>query len=193
MAKVLFKRVESSDYIDNINVEDGNFIVTGDGRSYIDYGENRIAIAGTPDTTMSDISTNAVANKTVKEYVDTNIETVNNNIHNGFLLWTNPNPNNVIQNATTITFSSSDYDVIEVFYKTANDGSDLETSKTIKGYNLNMSASGYQGAGLRRRLTYNNDTSWTIGVYNGETLADSGTGKYIIPVYIIGYKTGLFS
>lgn len=187
MAKVLFKRIEDSANINNIEIEDGSFIVTGDGKTYVDYGEDRIPTSGTPDTEMSDRSTNTVENNVIKSYVDTNFQA------KGKILWTNPNPNNVIQNATNITFSSSDYDVIEVFYKTANDGSDLETAKTIKGYNLNMSASGYQGAGLRRRLTYNNDTSWTIGVYNGETLSDSGTGKYIIPIYIIGYKTGLFS
>lgn len=46
MAKVNFKRIESKTEIDTIPVTDGNFIVTGDGTIYVDYGENRIEISG---------------------------------------------------------------------------------------------------------------------------------------------------
>jgi hypothetical protein len=70
MAKVSFKRIEDSGNIDNVEVEDGSFIVTGDGKTYIDYGDSRIAIGGTPDSEMSDISRNTVENKVIKEYVD---------------------------------------------------------------------------------------------------------------------------
>ena len=70
MAKVLFKRIEDSGNIDNVEVEDGSFIVTGDGKTYIDYGEDRIPTSGTPDSEMSDISRNTVENKVIKEYVD---------------------------------------------------------------------------------------------------------------------------
>ena len=38
MAKVQFKRVESVNDLDSIPIEDGNFIVTGDGKTYVDYG-----------------------------------------------------------------------------------------------------------------------------------------------------------
>jgi hypothetical protein len=110
----------------------------------------------------------------------------------GTILWTNPNPSSVIASSTNITLSSNDYDVLECYYKASNDGNDMESTKVVKGMNFNLSATGYQGAGLRRRITYNSDTSYTIGLYNGETLTDSGTGKYIIPIYLIGYKTGLF-
>lgn len=122
---------------------------------------------------------------------------VNNNANilkgiQGIVLWANPNPSSVIASSINITLSSDDYDVLECYYKASNDGSDMESTKIIKGMNFNLSATGYQGAGLRRRITYNSDTSYTIGLYNGETLTDSGTGKYIIPIYLIGYKTGLF-
>ncbi len=76
MAKVRFKRIESSNNIDNIDIVDGNFIVTGDGKSYIDYGTNRTPIAGTPDSEMSDTSRNTVENKVIKEYVDDSLDTV---------------------------------------------------------------------------------------------------------------------
>lgn len=70
MAKVQFKRVESVNDLDSIPIEDGNFIVTGDGKTYVDYGTERKGIGGTPDNEMSDTSMNSVENKVVKEYVD---------------------------------------------------------------------------------------------------------------------------
>jgi hypothetical protein len=73
MAKVLFKRIEDSGNINNIEIEDGSFIVTGDGKTYVDYGEDRIPTSGTPDTEMSDRSRNTVENNVIKEYVDNNV------------------------------------------------------------------------------------------------------------------------
>ena len=70
MSKITFNRIESSTSINDYPIEDGSFWVTGDGKSYIDYGENRIPIAGTPDTQMSDISRNTVENNVIKGYVD---------------------------------------------------------------------------------------------------------------------------
>ena len=43
---VLFKRVEDSTQLDNIPVVDGSFYVTGDGKIFIDYGEERIPVSG---------------------------------------------------------------------------------------------------------------------------------------------------
>lgn len=112
----------------------------------------------------------------------------------GTLLWTNLSPSTLLPSDTNITLSESDsnYDILGVFFKTANDGTDVEYSQTLVGNNFNIGAIGYEGAGLRRRIVRNSDTSYTIKAYNGETLSDSGTGKYIIPIYIIGFKTGVF-
>ena len=70
MAKASFKRIEDSSTIDDIDIEDGAFIVTGDGKAYVDFGTNRIPTSGTPDSQMSDVSRNTVENKVIKEYVD---------------------------------------------------------------------------------------------------------------------------
>lgn len=80
MAKVKFKRIQDSSDIQNVNIEDGSFIITGDGKSYIDYGNERVPTNGTPDTEMSDISHNSVENKVVKKYVDDNISTINDDL-----------------------------------------------------------------------------------------------------------------
>lgn len=80
MAKVNFKRIQNSSQIDNLPVEDGAFIVTGDGKSYIDYGNDRMPTNGTLDTEMSDTSRNAVENKVIKKYVDGNISDINDDL-----------------------------------------------------------------------------------------------------------------
>lgn len=70
MANVVFNRIEDSTLLDNIPVVDGSFYVTGDGKTFIDYGEERLPVGGTPDTAMSARSGNAVENRVIKEYVD---------------------------------------------------------------------------------------------------------------------------
>ena len=70
MAKVKFKRYNTKDEALNSEIEDGSFIVTKDGHTYIDYGADRIPTSGTPDNTMSNTSENTVQNKVIKEYVD---------------------------------------------------------------------------------------------------------------------------
>lgn len=70
MAKVNFKRVQSIGDLSNLDIVDGNLIVTGDGNLFIDYNGQRIAVGGTPDIEMSDTSINPVQNKVIKEYVD---------------------------------------------------------------------------------------------------------------------------
>lgn len=70
MASVNFKRRNTVNDLDNIPIEDGNFIVTKDGHTFVDFDDDRIGIGGTPDLEMSDSSENSVQNKVVKNYVD---------------------------------------------------------------------------------------------------------------------------
>lgn len=80
MAKVSFKRVESINDLNSIDIEDGNFIITGDSNAFIDYGSKRIPIGGTPDNQMDDSSTNSVQNKIIKKYIDDKTSTNSKNI-----------------------------------------------------------------------------------------------------------------
>lgn len=75
MPKVEFKRVETDEEVENINIKDGQLIYTGTGKTYMDYGNQRIPTGSggssvEVDTEMSDTSENAVQNKVIKEYVD---------------------------------------------------------------------------------------------------------------------------
>lgn len=78
VTKVEFTRVQTDAEVENIDVKDGQLIYTGTGKTYMDYGNQRIATgsgggSGTVDTEMSDSSTNAVQNKVIKEYIDNQI------------------------------------------------------------------------------------------------------------------------
>lgn len=194
MANVLFNRVEDSTQLDNIPVVDGSFYVTGDGKSFIDYGEERLPVGGTPDTEMSDRSRNTVENNVIKQYVD-------NSIISRKLLWTNPNPN-VQFSAQSITLSSDDYDVLEIYYYDWVDTSgykDLLCQKTIKGHStklqVQLSHNGNSYAG-NRRIRYIDDTTLQVDddyrIIDNSAFNNAKANYWNVPVYIVGYKTGLF-
>ena len=88
MAKVKFKRFLSDGDLDNVSIEDGSFIVTKDGTSYVDYVDERVAFGTTPDTEMSDESIHTVQNKVIKSYVDSEVNSVQTNLNKiGKTLW----------------------------------------------------------------------------------------------------------
>lgn len=73
MAKVTFRRFLTDNEARSSDIIDGQFIVTKDGKSYIDYGTDRVPTNGTLDKQMSDTSLNGVENKVIKKYIDDNI------------------------------------------------------------------------------------------------------------------------
>lgn len=184
MAKVNFKRIQNSSQIDNLPVEDGAFIVTGDGKSYVDYDNNRIPTSGTPDTEMSDTSHNTVENKVIKEYVDNNTNSLKPT-----LLWTNPNPNADFA-AQNITLSSSDYDYYEVVFRTNLTGNLCFSTKALKGYGtqLSFNSAAISARHWVRRILYTNDT--TLSSQECAKLDDAYTADngQCVPLLIIGYK-----
>ena len=104
----------------------------------------------------------------------------------GTILWTNPNPT---RSFTTqdITLNSDDYDVLEIIYMTFNTNNQASSVKILKGYSTRVTTSLSSGNVYTREYTYNSDTSYTIGSTSG------GNDSNLYPLYIIGYKTGLFS
>ena len=127
------------------------------------------------------------------------IKTVVNNNANilsgltGTMLWTNPDPTSSIPTATTITLNTDDYDLYEVIYTpsyTSNIGQLMSTGLIPKGSSSRMQMSYWGGSSIvlrDRALDYISDTSFQIT----ESLASDG--DYVCrPIYIIGFKTGLF-
>lgn len=192
---------------------------TTTGETYIDYGSQRISTGsgnaiyigtGTPsnpstqlwinpEESILPINTEVVnsmegneANKApsvaaVKPYIDTAVS------FKGNLLWTNPDPAQAISQETNITLSSSDYDILEVIYAQSTTSTGLMYSiKFLKGGSTRMRISSTDGSNMYRGITYLTDTSYRIDLpySNNTTIAVSTIS---IPLYIIGYKTGLFS
>lgn len=129
----------------------------------------------------------------IKNVINNVTDEINKSISNlsGKILWANSNPNIDINENTDITLSSSDYDMLEIYYKLAIDNNKVQSFKIPKGYDFTLDSIGYQGVGLRRFVNRNSDTSYTIASYSGGNIANSG--NYIIPLYIVGYKTNLFN
>lgn len=111
----------------------------------------------------------------------------------GQILWTNPNPTNDLS-AGNIILSSADYDVLEFYYNNDLTAPTMNAIKVKKGFGAHMS---YMSNGsLRwwaRRITYVNDTTFSVPdciLINSE--GGSIDNAKCIPLYVVGYKTGLF-
>ena len=124
---------------------------------------------------------------------------LNNNQTNAKILWTNPNPTNAF-NSQDVTLSSSDYDVLEIFYFDFTGTLNIYSAKTIKGRPCNLMAlfqyqnHGYAGS---RLVTYVSDTSYhfhtPMTMIESDAFGRHDAPQWCVPLYIIGYKTGLFS
>lgn len=141
----------------------------------------------------------------IKTVVNTNDDTLTlqetliTNI-TGTILWTNPNPT-IAMAPTQITLSSSDYDILEIFYVNYTTDGKIISGRTIKGnptilitlffYNSNM----YMG---ERIIEYIDATTLNIGncrkiIDNSSISNPDVSNSWAIPLYIVGYKTGLFN
>lgn len=109
------------------------------------------------------------------------------------ILWTNPDPTQAISQITNITLSSSDYDILEIYYiQSTSITSLMYSSKILKAYSTRMRISTTDGANIYRGMTYLSDTSYRIDLpYSDVSL--SNINSLVIPVYIVGYKTNLFN
>lgn len=119
----------------------------------------------------------------------------------GKLLWTNYSPTSSF-GGQTIVLNDDDYDCYEILFLISNatgaDSSRMGSSgKILKGYapRLFISFSGSGGANVRSRNTsFDSNTAIT---FEDAYSAVGTTGRQvdntmIIPLYVIGYKTGLF-
>jgi len=121
----------------------------------------------------------------IKDTIDTSINNVK-----GQVLWTNSNPASDFI-AQDINLSSSNYDVLEIFFYSSTSQTN---SSSIRLRNKKNTILRWWDASrskmYERGITYVNDTKLTIGecsMYNVGT-----SNNIIIPHKIIGYKTGHF-
>lgn len=156
--------------------------ITYDDKQYLNQNSDIADVNKCNDTDLNEIK--SVVNNNATEL--TNIT--------GQILWANPNPLNDFP-AQNISLNSNDYDCYEVIYYGSKTGANVfNTGKIPKGKNSFLQQC-YQTGAIpmirAREIDYVSDTVFYVqqGLVNG-----SNNNDHInIPVYIIGYKTGLFS
>ena len=117
----------------------------------------------------------------------------------GKLLWTNPSPLSSFE-PDSITLSSDDYDVLEIYYYDWTTSKRMKSVKALKGENILIDTSFYSGTDYyvaSREMTYNSNTSYSVGncvsLYGTTKTAIVNPINFVcVPVKILGYKTGLF-
>lgn len=190
MAKINFKRCETISDLSNIDIVDGNFIVTGDGKTYIDYGNERKGIGGTPDLDMDDTSANTVQNSVIKRYVDNIIPKGVISVFAGSVA---PNGWLICDGSAISRSTYSDlFNVIGTTYGTGNGDTtfnlpDLK-GKIPVGYDISDSdfnAIGKTGGEKTHTLTINEipSHSHTFTGVNDGTSVVSQSGRYPARIY----------
>lgn len=135
----------------------------------------------------------------------TNIEqTIDNKLSpiRGTILWTNSDPTSAINVDTQINLSSSDYDFLKIIFKRTTNQNVIYTYETLRGSVIELfcnSTSGDNAPWVRSRiLQYVNDSTYTMKTSESylqfcNSSSRSNEKGACIPLYIVGYKTGLFS
>ena len=133
----------------------------------------------------------------IKTVVNAGINQINN--LTGKVLWTNSSPNNAFS-SQTITLNSSSYDMIEIFYYNWNSQKYYSSVRTKKGNNISLQCmirNGTYGYIGERDVTYVSDTSLTFSdnytLIDGNLFSTGTNNQWNIPIYVIGYTTGLWS
>ena len=113
----------------------------------------------------------------------------------GKVLWTNSNP--VAFDTMNITLSSSDYDVLDIYYLWSTTSNFLLKASTLKGYGTVIRQSGYilesndftlkELSLLNRNIVRNSDTSFSVNGFFSASPNDY-TNRFLIPIKIIGRK-----
>lgn len=126
---------------------------------------------------------------------------LNNNVVNGFqangtILWTNPSPASNFAEQT-ISLDSDDYDILDFVWQTNIGENRTAITRTLKGNGtqIDFFSTAVATRVWTRRTTYVSDVSYSIGncwrmEYGQTSINENG---YCIPLYVIGYKTNIFS
>ena len=116
-------------------------------------------------------------------------------VENANILWTNPNPSANFS-PQYITLLNDDYDILEFFYRSDTNGNRVASAKCLKGHTVqfDMFSLGIATRRWGRRADYVSNTQYNVG---NASVFEQGqstqtTNEQCVPLYVIGYKTGLF-
>lgn len=203
--QLLYDTTTGETYIDygsqRISTGSGNAIFIGDTvptnpstQLWINPEESLLPINTEVVNSMEgEETTKAPSVASAKSYIDTATD------FKGNLLWTNSDPT-VNFNDQTIELSSSDYDVLEILYIDYRANQRVQSTKMKKGNSANLTTiflTGNQLYMATRQMDYVDDTHYTFdnchSVTNvAITTLNTSSSAQCIPIYVIGYKTGMF-
>lgn len=132
---------------------------------------------------------------------ETNLNTLNTKVTNitGQILWTNSNPSNSFSNQT-ITLSSGDYDEIGIYYYDYRVSKGMQYIRAKKGESIRLITTFWYDSKIyiaNRKIDFTTSTSVAVdnatGIETGAITSPVVTNAQCIPVYFVGYKTGLFN
>ena len=110
------------------------------------------------------------------------------------LLWTNPNPTSSFQPKDITVSNMNDYDVLGIWYKNSATATKIFEFRGIKstGIEISFSTTNTNGTALsyQRGIDYVNATTLRVNGCRREYIGY--TNENLIPIYIVGYKLGLF-
>lgn len=139
--------------------------------------------------------------KTVVNNNDDDMITINTKLTNitGQILWTNSNPSNSFSNQT-ITLSSGDYDEIGIYYYDYRVSKGMQYIRAKKGESIRLITTFWYDSKIyiaNRKIDFTTSTSVAVdnatGIETGAITSPVVVNAQCIPVYFVGYKTGLFN
>lgn len=155
---------------------------------------NKVALNENPEISDMNKVTDSDMNeiKTVVNNNDDELITINTKLTNitGQILWTNSRPTSDFS-SQTITLSSGDYDFLEIFFcsNVQSENKTFEIRKTIKNYDVTLSTV-VQNVNTYRIVRFTDATHLAVeSGYTGTDVQD----RRCVPLYVIGYKTGIFN
>lgn len=108
---------------------------------------------------------------------------------NGNILWTNANPTSSFP-AQAVNVNDNLYDILLWIFKRKNDIDQIVSMITLKEHGCFMTSISSTGDTVRRGVTYSTGTTYNVG--NGTVGASTTDNEWLVPIYVVGYKTGLF-
>ena len=203
----------TTEEINQRDIIDGQLLYdTSTGETYIDVGSQRIS---TGSGNSIHIGSDTPTNPATQIWIDPNepLQLIGTEVTNSMegtesnkapsvqaiknymnsktqILWTNSSPTSDFS-AQTITLSSGDYDFLEIFFcsNIQSTNKTFEIRKTIKNYDVTLSTV-VQNANTYRIVRFTDATHLAVeSGYQGTDVQD----RRCVPLYVIGYKTGIFN
>jgi len=164
----------------------------------------KVALNPQPSIAEENKVTDANMNE-IKSVVNNGIDQVDANTTNignitGTILWTNPNPNNSFSQQIVTIPTLPDYDEFEIFYYDSTSRKAVSSTKFLNGETVNMMTmfqwSDHGNIG-NRNIMWNTDTKLQVNdavtIIVNDAFSRTANNAWCIPLYIVGYKTGLFN